>query len=64
MERRVGVMEGLKAGDEVWSVRIRRAEALDICEGRGRGRHVGGKVGVDRVKIVLDMCMNKMRKKA
>ena len=57
-------MERLKAGDDVRSVRIGRAEALNICEGRGGRRHVGGKVRIDRVKIVLDMCMNKVRKEA
>ena len=57
-------MERLKAGDEVRSVRIGRAEALDVCEGRGRRRHVGGKFEINRAKIVLDMCVDKVRKEA
>ena len=60
----VGGNERLEAGKDLRTVRIGRAEALDVREGGGSRGHVGGEFGIDRGKIVLDMCMNKMRKKA
>ena len=58
----VGSSKRLEAREEVGAVRVGQAETLDVCEGGRRRRHVGGEFGINRGKIVLDMCMDKVGK--